>query len=328
MASSYPSSVKSFSTKLAGQTIDAAHVNDLQDEVVAVEGALLNGTAHALKPASAGAQDLGTVTLPWGITRTRGLNFDAVSTLTIAAGVVTATRSHHALDTESAAASDDLDTITAGTGLSDGFVLILRPANVARVVTVKDGSGNLLLNGDYVLNATDRTLTLVYDGTNWREVGRSVPNTGAMTLLKSGSGTDASAGATNLDTVAISGLTARDTLIVYATIGSTTQLTTAPSLYNVTDSVTLITDSSDVAAASVQLYSLTIRQRQTATTAIVTQGAVDNGGTGGNPHTSTKTTAATFLTAYTGSWTLALRHGGVTAGGTCDWSWTVVKVTG
>lgn len=44
---SYPTSVKSFTTKSdgAGNKIFAAHVNDLQDEVTAIEDGLLNGTA-------------------------------------------------------------------------------------------------------------------------------------------------------------------------------------------------------------------------------------------------------------------------------------------
>src|SRR3990167_5444714 len=45
MAASYPTSVKSFTTKNTSDAIQAAHVNDLQDEVAAIEGGLLNGTA-------------------------------------------------------------------------------------------------------------------------------------------------------------------------------------------------------------------------------------------------------------------------------------------
>ena len=45
MAASYPGAAKSFSARAAGQTISAAHVNDLQDEVAAIESGLLNGTA-------------------------------------------------------------------------------------------------------------------------------------------------------------------------------------------------------------------------------------------------------------------------------------------
>jgi hypothetical protein len=45
MAASYPSAVKSFTSKSAGDTIQPAHVNDLQDEVSAIESGLLSGTA-------------------------------------------------------------------------------------------------------------------------------------------------------------------------------------------------------------------------------------------------------------------------------------------
>lgn len=63
MAASYPTSVKSFSTKAAADTIQAAHVNDLQDEVTAIETALLtSGLAHAVTiTAGAGGASL---TLP------------------------------------------------------------------------------------------------------------------------------------------------------------------------------------------------------------------------------------------------------------------------
>lgn len=49
MAASYPTSVKTFSTKATNDTIEASHVNDPQDEVTAIEGALLNGFQHDLK---------------------------------------------------------------------------------------------------------------------------------------------------------------------------------------------------------------------------------------------------------------------------------------
>lgn len=52
MAASYPTSIKSFSTKLAADVIQAAHVNDLQLEVAAVETDLL--TAWTDVPFSAG----------------------------------------------------------------------------------------------------------------------------------------------------------------------------------------------------------------------------------------------------------------------------------
>lgn len=43
---SYPTSPKAFTTKNTGDVIQAAHVNDLQDEVTAIETGLLTGTAN------------------------------------------------------------------------------------------------------------------------------------------------------------------------------------------------------------------------------------------------------------------------------------------
>ncbi len=48
MAASYPAAVKTFSTKSDGQKILAAHVNDLQAEITAIETALRNGLTHDL----------------------------------------------------------------------------------------------------------------------------------------------------------------------------------------------------------------------------------------------------------------------------------------
>jgi hypothetical protein len=87
-AASYPSGVKSFTTKTdgAGQTIFAAHINDIQDEIVAIEGALLNGFAHTLKPSGDAVSDLGTGGLRW---RDLYLSRNAVvgGSLTVTAGL-------------------------------------------------------------------------------------------------------------------------------------------------------------------------------------------------------------------------------------------------
>lgn len=40
-AASYPTAIKSFTTKASGDTVQAAHINDLQDEVTAIETNLL-----------------------------------------------------------------------------------------------------------------------------------------------------------------------------------------------------------------------------------------------------------------------------------------------
>lgn len=96
--------------------------------------------------------------------------------LTIASGSVTAPRRYGAtvrIDTEGAAATDDLDTIAVQDGGQIGFTLVLGAASAARVVTVKDGTGNLRLAGDFVMNSTDDRLLLIFNGTNWVELSRS-----------------------------------------------------------------------------------------------------------------------------------------------------------
>lgn len=49
MAASFPASVKSFTTKVdgPGNPVNASHMNDLQDEMAAVETVLVNGQARA-----------------------------------------------------------------------------------------------------------------------------------------------------------------------------------------------------------------------------------------------------------------------------------------
>ena len=102
---------------------------------------------------------------------------DVPSTLTIAAGAVAAVRAHHAIDTEAAAATDDLVTITGG---RSGQYLLIRAANAARTVRI---THSVVANGiatpggyDIVLaEATDWAL-LVHDGTQWGVVGHSELN--------------------------------------------------------------------------------------------------------------------------------------------------------
>ena len=99
------------------------------------------------------------------------LDFDTATELTIASGVITATNNYHTIDTQSDGASDDLDTITAGTNVSAGFVLVVQPASSARTVVLKNGTGgsdNLDIGGDVTLDESYSTYALVYDGSNWR----------------------------------------------------------------------------------------------------------------------------------------------------------------
>lgn len=100
------------------------------------------------------------------------------SSKTIATGAITLSLPYQAIqvivvDTESAAASDDLDTITGGVF---GQILVLKAANSARTVVVKDGT-NIKCAGDHSLDNEEDTITLIKDSSTWRELARS--NNGA-----------------------------------------------------------------------------------------------------------------------------------------------------
>lgn len=90
------------------------------------------------------------------------------SDLTIATGAVTITKSHHRIDTEGAASSDDLDTIS---GAESNQLLILRPVNGARTVVIKHNTGNIMCMGeaDISLETQQDWVWLLYDpvATKW-----------------------------------------------------------------------------------------------------------------------------------------------------------------
>jgi len=147
-----------------------------------------------------------------------------------------------------------------------------------------------------------------------------------ITLLKSGSGTDTTATATVVDSIAITGLTALDTLKVEVTMSSATQATSAGSLYSVTDSVAVypIFGGGSMALNVFNTESATLRQDFSSATKVVSCGVYYTTAIGGQPSGN----SANTTTNWTGSWTLGLRHGGVTAGGTLRWSWAVYLVKG
>lgn len=109
-----------------------------------------------------------------------------LAALIIAAGSITPVQSAHSVDTEAAAAADDL-THLAQTVLPEGSIVTLRVADAARVVTVKHGGGGvgqiLLVNGaDLILNNATIRLWLERDGVNWRETHRSYGSAAAAAL--------------------------------------------------------------------------------------------------------------------------------------------------
>ena len=104
------------------------------------------------------------------------LSFAASTELTIASDAVTLTagKNVYSIDTEANAASDNLATITLDSSGREARFLILKAENVARVVTVKHGTGNIhLKGGDFAMSDADHRLMLYRDGTTWYELARS-----------------------------------------------------------------------------------------------------------------------------------------------------------
>ncbi len=145
----------------------------LQDESIATSSSAGNRFAFG-----GGEVDLapgGGVTLLYDATASRWRAMDRagtlsvgplVNTLTIASGAVTITGgSRYYLDTEGAAATDDLDTISGGV---DGQILVLQDANSSHDVTVKNGTGNIKCGSDKALTASEDMITLIdAGGSSW-----------------------------------------------------------------------------------------------------------------------------------------------------------------
>ncbi|KKN32287.1 hypothetical protein LCGC14_0815290, partial [marine sediment metagenome] len=94
------------------------------------------------------------------------LPFSADTELTIASGVITVTQTHHTIDTQADAGTDDLDTIN---GLVANQLYFLYPAHDARTVVFKHGTGNIecIGNQDIPLDdAHDFVWAFSPDGSN------------------------------------------------------------------------------------------------------------------------------------------------------------------
>jgi len=98
------------------------------------------------------------------------------NTATISSGAIAYTGTYMVVDTEGAAASDDLDTITGGT-LGDR--LLLQATASGQDVVLKDGTGNIALNLN--LDVTLQKIhgdnvEFIYNGSTWVETGRNIYN--------------------------------------------------------------------------------------------------------------------------------------------------------
>jgi hypothetical protein len=92
------------------------------------------------------------------------------TTLGIVGGAITVTDSWHKVDTEGLTGTDNLETILGG---EEGDILVLTAAHDSRTVSVRDNTGNCRLAGNFNLDHTFDTITLMFNGTFWLELARS-----------------------------------------------------------------------------------------------------------------------------------------------------------
>jgi len=175
---------------LSSNTLDAIYVNDSSNNariqigtdgshgVISAQRTVYilgdndnNSSSDDILAVGTDNTDPSSASIFFKISQSGVLTMPASSAATIASGAVTRTSTHMVVDTEAAAATDDLDTINGG---NDGEFLILRTANNARDVTCKDATGNLLLNGDFTLSNVRDSIMLIYvDSIGWIELSRS-----------------------------------------------------------------------------------------------------------------------------------------------------------
>ena len=109
---------------------------------------------------------------------------------TISSGAISITTSFVTIDTEGDAASDDLATITAGTNVGSGHILTAFANNTARTVVLKDGTGNLDLDGsDITLDSDEKGVVLIYTGSKWKALAQPSTAAGVDVQAFTGSGT-------------------------------------------------------------------------------------------------------------------------------------------
>lgn len=192
----YPNTIDSYTANTDNvDDVIAADVNELQTAIVAIEtelGTLPKGSAADLK-----------TRLAHSINNAGWLEFDAAAALTISAGAVTVTQNYHTVDTESSAASDDLDTINGGTA---GLVVVMRTANDARDVTIRHAVGNVYCAGgaNIVLDYTYNLALLIYDAalSRWNafqgQAGSAVTGSGTSGYIVFWGGSSTITGESNL----------------------------------------------------------------------------------------------------------------------------------
>jgi len=216
-------------------------------------------------------------------------------------------------------------TTTVGTSLAVGTTATVAStaANALDVAGgITAGTGNVgIIDTTGKIPAISSTYVASLVGTNL---------TGIPILLKANNGTTSTVGAENMDTQAITGLTANDTLLVYYTLEALTGDTAGGFLYDNTDAVVLaqLTDQAGGGdqVAGTQIIGQCILRRSQGTN--TTSFAITTAFTTGNVTKSQGSVQTGLAAGWTGTWTLALRKGATGGGGSYRWAWSLYKVAG
>ena len=225
-------------------------------------------------------------------------------------------------------------TVTTGTLVFTGasaidITGIVAPATAGKLLSIVNrGSGTHTLKdqvtstaanrfdlGADVALATDDSIVLVYENSRWRAWCKPPGAAPAVTLLHADSGTSTATSATNLSTVALSGLTSMDIVHVVMWEQAITQNSGDLILYHATDGVNIYNGSW---ISSGQLVCREYR---------ITQAQDDSDDIWFGRVSSGSGEDVDVTTAWTGSWSLAFR-GSMVSGGTLRWKWLVYKETG
>ena len=99
------------------------------------------------------------------------VTFGGGNQLTVSLGIITVTHSFHSVLGTNFQSNTGLTTITAAD--STGQIVYLGTSAINYPVTFKDGTGNLLLAGDFTLDGDGDFITLISVNSNWCELSRS-----------------------------------------------------------------------------------------------------------------------------------------------------------
>lgn len=182
MPASFPNSVKAFSNRSAGQVIGSAHVNDLQDEVAAIEQVIVNGPINlqastlaslsvaggsTLNALNSSNSTLANLSVTGGSTFTGSALFSSLVTMSGQPRTVLSQTSSQSLGTGAAAAvSFATETIDVG-GLHS------TASSPTRVTIPAGSSGTYMFSGMVVFNTSSAGTRTAFVAKNGTEVAGS-----------------------------------------------------------------------------------------------------------------------------------------------------------